>query len=38
MLAYHLAQSIKACYALPAGDAKAIKRSKVKPNRELSLF
>ncbi len=38
MLAYHLAQSIKACYALPEGDAKAIKRSKVKANRELTLF
>jgi len=38
MLAYHLARSIKACYALPAGDAKEIKRSKVKANRELTLF
>src|SRR5690606_23623046 len=38
MLAYHIAQAIKACYDLPAEDAKVIMRSKVKANRELTLF
>lgn len=38
MLAYHIAKAVKACYALPAGNAKAIKRMNVKANRELTLF
>lgn len=38
LLAYHIAKAISACYELPAEDARVIKRQKVKPNRELTLF
>ncbi|HMN04120.1 MAG TPA: DNA cytosine methyltransferase [Flavobacteriales bacterium] len=38
LLAYQLAKAVKECYDLPSEDAKAVRKSKVKANRELTLF